>query len=244
MSGEAMSGGATLSGGAEDDGVASMAAAYGPPGRLRKAAALLMAGMLLTLPAQAQAQAKPMRLLVLGDSLTAGHDLQYADGFQARLAAALARQGRHVQMVDAAVSGDTTQDGRSRLEWALGAGADAAVVELGANDGLRGIDPKVMEANLTFILDTLAARHIPVLLCGMYAPPNMGPDYEQAFKSVFERLGARPGVLFDAFFLEGIAEDPKYTLEDREHPNPAGVKLIVNRLLPQIDKLLDEVNTG
>jgi acyl-CoA thioesterase-1 len=217
-----------------------MAAAYGLPGRLRKAVALLTVGVLLALPAMA----RPVRLLVLGDSLTAGHDLAYADGFQAQLTAALATAGRQVQIVDGAVSGDTTQDGRARLAWALGDGADAAIVELGANDGLRGIDPKVMEANLTAILDALAARHIPVLLCGMYAPPNMGPDYEAAFKAVFERLSRRPGVLFDAFFLEGVAEDPRYTLPDREHPNPEGVQVIVKRLLPLVVKLLDEVPSG
>ena len=114
-----------------------------------------------------------------------------------------------MRIIDGAVSGDTTEDGRARLAWALGDGADAAIVELGANDGLRGIDPRVMQANLTAILDTLAARHIPVLLCGMYAPPNMGPDYAEAFKAVFERLGHRPGVLFDPFFLQGVAEDPR-----------------------------------
>jgi acyl-CoA thioesterase-1 len=221
-----------------------MAAAYGLQGRLRKVVAALLAlgaaAVLLAVPAMAS----PIRLLVLGDSLTAGHDLPYADGFQAQLAAALGRHGRQVQITDGAVSGDTTEDGSSRLAWALGGGADAAIVELGANDGLRGIDPKVMEANLIAILDTLAARHIPVLLCGMYAPPNMGSDYEAAFKAVFERLSRRPGVLFDPFFLAGVAEDPRYTLPDREHPNAEGVTLIVKRLLPLVDKLLAAVKTG
>ena len=110
-----------------------------------------------------------------------------------------------MKLIDAAVSGDTTAGGRARLDWALGDGADAAIVELGANDGLRGLDPAQMEANLAAILDTLAAKHIPVLLTGMYAPPNLGADYGQAFKAVFDRLGARKGVLFDPFFLEGVA---------------------------------------
>jgi acyl-CoA thioesterase-1 len=217
-----------------------MASAYGLPGRLRKAVAALAAAVLLVLPVDAGST----NLLVLGDSLTAGHDLPHADGFQARLAVALARNGRQVQIIDGSVSGDTTEDGRARLDWALGGGADAAIVELGANDGLRGIDPKVMEANLTAILDTLAARHIPVLLCGMYAPPNMGPDYEGAFNAVFGKLSQRPGVLFDPFFLEGVAEDPRYTLADREHPNAQGVQLIVERLLPVVLKLLNEVTGG
>jgi acyl-CoA thioesterase-1 len=217
-----------------------MAAAYGLPGRLRKAVVALAVGVLLALPAMG----RPVHLLVLGDSLTAGHGLAQKDGFQAQLAAALAAAGHQVRIIDGAVSGDTTEDGRARLSWALGDGADAAIVELGANDGLRGIDPKVMQANLTAILDTLAARHIPVLLCGMYAPPNMGPDYAGAFKAVFERLSHRPGVLFDVFFLDGVAEDPALTLEDGMHPNPAGVRRIVTRLLPLVEKLLDEVKTG
>jgi acyl-CoA thioesterase-1 len=224
-----------------------MAAAYGPPGRLRKAvAALMVLGALLVLPmlVALPATAKPVRLLVLGDSLTAGYGLAHEDGFQAQLAAALAAAGRQVQIIDGAVSGDTTADGRARLAWVLGDGADAAIVELGANDGLRGIDPKVLQANLTAILDTLTARHIPVLLCGMYAPPNMGPDYARAFNAVFERLSHRPGVLFNAFFLQGVAEDPALNQADRMHPNPEGARRIVTRLLPLVEKLLDGVKTG
>ena len=230
-----------------------MAVAYGPPGRLRKAVAaltamgvlpvLLVLSLLLALSAPATT-ASPVRLLVLGDSLTAGFGLAHADAFQVQLATALAAAGRQVRIVDGAVSGDTSADGLARLAWVLGDGADAAIVELGANDGLRGIDPQVMQANLTAILDMLAARHIPVLLCGMYAPPNMGPDYATAFKAVFERLSHRPGVLFDAFFLKGVAGDPALNQADHLHPNPEGVRRIVSRLLPLVEKLLDEVKTG
>ena len=115
--------------------------------------------------------------------------------------AALRARGDDVTLVDAAVSGDTTAGGLARLDWALGDGADAALVELGGNDGLRGIDPANTKANLAAILDKLAAKHIPVLLTGMLAPPNLGPDYGDAFKAVFDRLGKRPGVIFDPFFL-------------------------------------------
>lgn len=198
---------------------------------------MLAGAMLLAAPALA---ASP-RLLVLGDSLTAGYELAHEDGFQVQLATALAKAGHPVRIVDGSVSGDTSADGLARLDWSLGDGADAAIVELGANDGLRGVDPAVMQTNLTKILDTLASRHIPVLLAGMYAPPNMGPDYANAFKAVFERLSQRPGVLFDPFFLQGIAEDPRYTLPDREHPNPEGVRLVVARILPLVLKLLAEV---
>jgi len=200
--------------------------------------------MSFALSAPSGASAKPVRLLVLGDSLTAGYGLPHADGFQVRLTAALAAAGRQVEIVDGSVSGDTSADGRARLAWVLGAGADAAIVELGANDGLRGIDPKVMEDNLTAILDTLAAKHVPVLLCGMLAPPNMGPDYARAFKAVFDRLSQRPGVLFDPFFLVGVAEDPALNQADGLHPNPQGVQRVINRLLPLVEKLLDEVKAG
>ncbi len=194
----------------------------------------------LLLSASARAAA-PVRLLVLGDSLTAGYGLPHEDGFQAQLARALAAQGRDVKLIDAAVSGDTSAGGRARLDWALGDGADAAIVELGANDMLRGLDPGQMEANLSAILDTLAAKHIPVLLTGMYALPNLGADYDAAYKAAFAKLGARPGVIFDPFFLEGVAEQPSLVQADGLHPNAAGVRKEVARLLPVVDKLLAEV---
>jgi len=214
-----------------------MAAAYGLLAGLRKAVAVVIIALL---PVSPRAAAVPS-LLVLGDSLTAGYRLAHEDGFQARLAAALSASGHPVRIIDGAVSGDTTADGLARLDWVLGEQADAAIVELGANDGLRGVDPAVMQANLTRILDTLARRHIPVLLAGMYAPPNMGADYARAFRSVFDRLARRPGILFDPFFLQGMAEDPRYTLPDRMHPNPAGVRMIVARILPLVIQLLGEV---
>jgi acyl-CoA thioesterase I len=186
----------------------------------------------------------PTRLLVLGDSLSAGYGLAHTDGFESRLQAALKARGHEVTIVDGAVSGDTSAGGRARLDWALGDGADVAIVELGANDGLRGVDPKDLEANLTAILDALAARHIPVLLTGMYAPPNFGPDYQQAFGAVFDRLGKRPGVLYEPFFLEGVATMPALNQADHLHPNPDGVRLIVARILPLVEKLLTEANAG
>ena len=128
-------------------------------------------------------------------------------------------------IVDGAVSGDTTAGGRARLDWALADGADAAIVELGGNDGLRGIDPAATAANLAAILDALAARRIPVLLSGMLAPPNLGPEYGQEFRAVFDRLGARAGVLYDPFFLAGVARDPVLNQPDGIHPNPEAVTL-------------------
>ena len=186
------------------------------------------------------AAAAPKRLLILGDSLTAGFGLPHAEGFQAQLAAALAARGQHPTILDGAVSGDTTAGGRARLDWALADGADAAIVELGGNDGLRGIDPRDTEANLSAILDELAKRHIPVLLTGMYAPPNLGAQYGTAFRAVFDRLGKRPGVIYDPFFLQGVALDPALHQADGIHPNAEGVRREVARLLPLVERLLSE----
>lgn len=187
------------------------------------------------------AYARTVRVLVLGDSLAAGYGLAAADGFQAVMLAALRARGHDVQFVDAAVSGDTTAGGLARLDWALADGADAALVELGGNDGLRGLDPAGTEANLGAILDGLAARHIPVLLSGMVAPPNLGADYGRAFAAVFARLGARPGLSYDPFFLEGVAANPALNQPDHIHPNPEGVRLVVARLLPPMEQLLAKV---
>ncbi|MBC7636859.1 MAG: arylesterase [Acetobacteraceae bacterium] len=181
------------------------------------------------------------RLLVLGDSLTAGFGLPVADGFQARLTAALKAVGREVVIVDAAVSGDTSAGGRARVDWALAEGADFAIVELGANDGLRGLDPAGTEANLAAILDGLAKRRIPVLLTGMLAPPNFGEAYGVAYRDVFTRLGQRAGIIFDPFFLVDVAGDPTLNQADRIHPNPEGVRRIVARILPLVLRLLDQV---
>jgi acyl-CoA thioesterase I len=184
----------------------------------------------------------PPRLLVLGDSLSAGYGLPHDDGFEVQLQEALKAQGHDVSIIDGAVSGDTSAGGRARLDWTLADGADVAIVELGANDGLRGLDPKDMEANLSAILDALAAKHIPVLLTGMYAPPNFGPEYEAAFRAVFDRLGKRPGVLYDPFFLEGVAMHPELIQADGLHPNAEGVKREVARLLPLVEQLLAETH--
>ncbi len=217
----------------------SMAARYGLHARLREAL-LALAFALFT---WTEAQAAPPRLLVLGDSLSAGYGLAAADGFEVQLAAALRRAGQDVTIIDGAVSGDTTAGGRARLDWtlgdgALGDGADAALVELGGNDALRGTDPKETRDNLTAILDALAAKHIPVLLTGMYAPPNMGAEYGAEFRAVFDQLGGRPGLIYDPFFLEGVAAVADLNQPDHIHPNPAGVRRVVARILPLVVQLL------
>lgn len=186
------------------------------------------------------AAAEKLRLLVLGDSLSAGYGLAHEDGFEVQLG--LRFPG--ITLIDAAVSGDTTAGGRARLDWALSDGADAAIVELGGNDGLRGIDPRDTRANLTAILDALAARHIPVLFTGMYAPPNLGDDYQHEFRAVFDELGKRPELIYDPFFLAGVAGDPALNQDDHMHPNPAGVQRVVDRIAPLVAKLLERATKG
>lgn len=220
-----------------------MAAAYGLRELRRKAAFGTILGLSIFTVCTTNAHAATLRLLVLGDSLAAGYGLPDADGFEAQLTAALHADGRAVQIIDGAVSGDTTAGGRARLDWVLADGADAAIVELGANDGLRGVDPNDMRANLTAILDALAARHIPVLLEGMYAPPNLGQDYERAFRAVFDDLGRRSGVLYDPFFLQDVATIASLNQADGMHPNADGVRHIVARVLPLVEKLLAEARS-
>jgi len=221
-----------------------MAAAYGDPtrrkkGRLSRRSTILAAFTAVNTAINPRlARAEPVRLLVLGDSLTAGYGLPRAEGFQARLTQALADRGIAVRIIDGAVSGDTSAGGRARLDWVLSEGADAAIVELGANDGLRGLDPARMEANLAAILDRLAELRIPVLFTGMYAPPNLGPDYQAAFRGAYDRLGRRDGVIYDPFFLDGVASVPALNQDDRLHPNAAGVRRIVDRLLPLVERLV------
>ncbi len=192
----------------------------------------------------APAASAPVRLLVLGDSLSAGYGLPAADGFEARLAAACAAAGHPVSIQDGAVSGDTTAGSLARLSWVLGGGPEAVIVGLGGNDGLRGIAPSDVEANQRTILDRLAARYIPVLFAGMYAPPNLGPQYGKAFHVVFDRLGARSGVIYYPFFLAGVAGNPALDQPDGIHPNAAGVRIIVARILPDVLRLLAELRRG
>jgi acyl-CoA thioesterase-1 len=214
-----------------------MAHRYGPLTGLRKAALRLCCGLFIMLLALTSASAAKPRILVLGDSLAAGYGLAQPDGFQAKLQAAFPG----ITLIDAAVSGDTTAGGLARLDWSLADGADAAIVELGGNDGLRGIDPRNTAANLTAILDALQARKIPVLLSGMYAPPNLGDAYQADFRAVFDRLGARPGVIYDPFFLEGVAGDPALNQADGIHPDPEGVKRVIARIRPKVVELLSKV---
>jgi acyl-CoA thioesterase-1 len=207
---------------------------------LRKALAgfgLLLAG---TIPANAQPA--ELRLLMLGDSITAGFGLARSEGPPARIQALLRERGRNVRVIDAGVSGDTTAGGRARLVWALADRPHAAIVALGGNDGLRGLTPRQMRENLTGILDTLAQRNIPALLAGMLAPPNLGRDYGEEFAAVFADLARqRPDIVFYPFLLDGVAGDPALNQPDRIHPTAQGADLIARKMLPFIESLLDRV---
>ncbi len=201
-------------------------------------AAVLLAPTAQTAQAAAWAAERESRLLVLGDSLTSGFGLGADEAFPARLEAALSRRGFAVKVLDGGVSGDTSAGGRERLDWALDARPDAVILELGGNDGLRGLDPKETYRNLAAILARLAERNIPVLLAGMYAPPNLGPEYGREFSAVFPRLAERFGVALYPFFLEGVAADPDLNQQDGLHPNGRGVEVIVERILPFVERLV------
>lgn len=180
---------------------------------------------------------KPV-IVAFGDSLSAGYGLDAVDSFPARLEAALRAGGVDVQVINSGVSGDTTAGGRARLDWSLPGRVDLVILELGANDGLRGIDPAETEANLDAILATLGTRGIPVLFTGMRAPPNLGREYGVAFDAVFPRLAARHDVVFYPFFLDGVAAERALNQADGIHPNAAGVERIVTRLLPYVLRAL------
>ena len=176
--------------------------------------------------------------MALGDSLTAGLGLPEKDGFVARLQAALAAKGVAAEIVNAGVSGDTASSGLARLDWSVPEGTDAVIVELGANDMLRGINPQVTRDALDKILKRLRDRHIVVLLCGMRAAPNLGADYDQSFERIYPDLAAKYGVLLYPFFLDGVAADLSLTQHDGLHPSAAGVDMIVARILPKVEQLI------
>lgn len=185
------------------------------------------------------ATAKETRLLAFGDSLTSGWGLAARDAFPAQLERALHAIGRkNVRVIASGVAGDTSAGGRARLAWSLADRPDAAIVELGANDGLRGIDPASTYGNLDAILAELKRRGIPVLLAGMYAPPNLGSEYGEAFNAIYPRLAERHGVVLYPFFLEGVAVEPALNQPDGIHPNGDGVAVIVERILPYVMRVL------
>jgi acyl-CoA thioesterase I len=198
---------------------------------------VLLAVMMTTNPAFAG----PIKVVVLGDSLSAGLGLSASDAFPARLKKALEDKRIDVDIVNAGVSGDTASGGRDRLDWSVGEGTEAVIVELGANDALRGTDPSVTRAALSDILKRLKARGIAVLLCGMLAPPNYGRDYADRFNAIYPDLAKSYGVTLYPFFLDGVAADKTLNQADGIHPTPAGVDIIVKNILPTVEAFLDAI---
>jgi acyl-CoA thioesterase-1 len=204
-------------------------------------AATLIKWLLLVAIATAtslRAEAAPVRLLVLGDSIGAGYGLAREQSFPARLAADLGAAGHPVEILDASVSGDTSAGGLARTDDAIGRHPDAVLLELGANDALRGIDPRITYANLDRILTRFGAAHIPVLILGMRAPGNWGRDYQTAFDAIYPRLAAAHRVALYPFLLDGVALDPKLNQADLLHPNAAGADLIARKLVPDTLRLI------
>jgi acyl-CoA thioesterase-1 len=202
-------------------------------------AAFLVTMACLLVPAMARA-APPLKIVALGDSLTAGYGLPLADAFPTRLEAALKAKGIDATVADAGVSGDTASGGLERLAWSVPDGTDAVIVELGANDALRGIDPMLTEKALDAILAKLNERRIPVLFAGMKAPPNMGADYTKAFDAIYPALAARHAVIFYPFFLDGVAADARLNQGDGMHPTAAGVEVIVAHIMPSVEQLISK----
>ncbi|MGH6968797.1 MAG: arylesterase [Stellaceae bacterium] len=212
--------------------------------RLVNSAAVLAALLCTVGFAGSPRAAPPIRILAFGDSLTAGYGLAHEDSFPARLEARLATDGFDAIVVNGGFSGDTTAGGLSRIKWSLKDKPQAAIVELGANDALRGIAPAVAEVNLDKLLARLRDAHVKVLLAGMRAPANWGRQYQTQFDAIYPRLAAKYGVPLYPFFLDGVALDPALNQGDGLHPNARGVAVIVGRIAPAVERLIGPRHPG
>lgn len=212
----------------------------------RAAAVLLVAWAAWTAAGVAAGWAaeRPLKIVVLGDSLTAGLGLPAQASFPARLEQALRAKGHNVSIQNAGVSGDTASGGLARLDWSVPDDADAVILELGANDALRGLDPAVTRRALDAIIARLQARGVSVLLAGMRAPRNLGPDYVRDFDAIYPELAAKYGLVFDPFFLEGVATEAALNQADGLHPSATGVDAIVARILPKVEELISRAAKG
>ncbi|MEQ8266012.1 MAG: arylesterase [Parvibaculum sp.] len=213
---------------------------YGLPAPLCKLfAGLLLALMLVAAAPSPQAAEEPLTIVAFGDSLTAGYLLGPDEGFAERLDRALKEAGHeNVKVMNAGVSGDTTSGGLARIDWAVGPEADAVILELGANDALRGVDPALTRRNLGEIVSQLKARGLPVLLAGMLAPPNLGRDFGDEFNVIYPDLAKSEDLIFYPFFLDGVAGDRELNLRDGIHPTAEGISIIVERILPKVEELI------
>jgi len=200
---------------------------------------LALAALVVAFAGDVRAAAdRPVKIVVLGDSLSAGLGLPADATFPAKLATALKAKGIAANIANAGVSGDTASGGLGRLDWSVPEGTEAVIVELGANDALRGLDPKLTKTALDSILTKLDRRHIAVLLAGMRAPRNLGADYARSFDAIYPELASTHRLVFYPFFLDGVATDPKLNQSDGLHPNAVGVDVIVARILPKVEELV------
>lgn len=193
--------------------------------------------------ASAQTQ-RAVRIVAFGDSLTAGFRLAPGEAFPVKLEKALRARGHSVEVANAGVSGDTTAAGLARLDWAVPDGTDIVILEFGANDALRGIDPAVARRNLDTMITRLKAKRARILLAGMHAPRNWGDDYVRRFDAIFPDLAREHGLTLYPFFLEGVALRPELNLDDGLHPNARGVDVIVERILPVVESMLGKPGPG
>jgi acyl-CoA thioesterase-1 len=188
-----------------------------------------------------EASADPIKIVAFGDSLTAGLGLPAQDAFPSKLAAALRAKSYDVAIVNAGVSGDTTSAALARLDWSVPAGTQAVILEFGANDAFRGVLPAIVNQNLDAIIRRLKARNIEVLLAGMYAPRNLGADYDAAFDSIYPALAKKYGLILAPFFLQGVAGNAALNQPDGIHPTAAGVDVVVKTILPSAEALIQRV---
>jgi len=205
---------------------------------------ILAAALLAVLAATGAAAAEPYRIVGFGDSLMAGYGLGPGESFPEQLETRLKSAGHDVVIENAGVSGDTTTGGLARLDWSVADGTQFVILELGANDMLRGVSPEITEKNLDQMITKLKERGIRVLLAGMQAAPNLGPDYQQAFDGIYGRLATKHGIPLYPFFMDGVAADPDFLLDDQMHPNAAGVTRMVDRMLPMVEELLAAAPQG
>lgn len=204
--------------------------------RFLQAAAVTIGLLAVAMPASAD----PVRVVGLGDSLMAGYGLGPGEAFPDKLQAALRNRGHDVVIENAGVSGDTSSGGLSRLDWSVPEGTAVVILELGANDMLRGIEPAITEKNLDAMVSRLKERGIAVLLAGMRAAPNLGPEFAAQFDPIYERIARTHGIALMPFFLDGVAADPNFLLADGMHPNATGVDVMVGRALPFVERLLED----
>jgi acyl-CoA thioesterase-1 len=210
------------------------------PGLFRRLTVILLIGVLVAMVRTAWAS-EPITIVALGDSLTAGYGLSESESFPVKLEAALRSRSYDVSVVNAGVSGDTVEEGLARLDWSVPDGTDAVIVELGANNALRGMDPSAAKAALDQIVGRLRARDIEVLIAGMEAASSLGQDYVESFRAMFPEIAAKHGALLYPFFLDGVAIDPALNQPDGLHPTGKGVDVIVGRILPEVEALIARV---